>query len=159
MKETDRLVYQGDDGVAKIVVPSPSFIKRGGTLQELEAKSVPETCKGTCDLVDVSTIPDDRTFRNAWKTEKGKSIDGIDTNKALDIAKEKIREVRNPKLADLDIESIRADEAADSAKKADVVAKKKVAREATADKRLLSADNESSLKAAMEAVIAEVETL
>jgi hypothetical protein len=159
MKATDRLVYQGEDGVAKVVVPSPSFIKRGGTAAELEAKTVPEDCKDSCDVVDTSTIPEDRIFRNAWQTKKGKSIDSVDISKALEIAKDKIRDVRNPKLADLDVESIRADEVGDTAQKADVVAKKKTAREATADSRLTTAKTESKLKAAMETVIAEVKAL
>ncbi len=159
MKATDRLVFQGEDGVAKVVVPSPSFIKRNGTAAELEAKAVPDNCKESCDKVEASTIPEDRTFRNAWKTKKGKSIDDVDINKARDIAKDKIRDVRNPKLADLDVESIRADEVGDTAKKADVVAKKKTARDATADSRLTAAKTEPKLKAAMETIIAEVEAL
>jgi hypothetical protein len=59
MKE--RIIYPIDDGVA-IIVPAPEC---GLTIEEIAAKDVPA---GTpYKIVDVSDIPEDRTFRNAWE--------------------------------------------------------------------------------------------
>lgn len=56
---------------------------------------------------------------------------GIDINKAKDIHKDKIREVRNPLLQAKDVEYMRAQEAGDTQKVAEVVAEKQALRDAT----------------------------
>ena len=57
----ERIIYPTDDGVA-IIVPAPEC---GLTIEEIAAKDVPV---GTpYKIVDVSDIPEDRTFRNAWE--------------------------------------------------------------------------------------------
>lgn len=54
-----RIIYQTDEGVA-IIVPADC----GLTIEEIAAKDVPA---GTpYQIVDVSEIPSDRTFRGAW---------------------------------------------------------------------------------------------
>ncbi len=55
-----RIIYPTDDGVA-IIVPAPEC---GLTIEEIAAKDVP-TGKAY-NIVDVSEIPTDRTFRGAW---------------------------------------------------------------------------------------------
>jgi len=55
-----RIIYPTDDGVA-IIVPANC----GLTIEELAVKDVP-TGK-PYKIVDVSDIPSDRTFRNAWE--------------------------------------------------------------------------------------------
>jgi hypothetical protein len=55
-----RIVYQNDDGGISIIVPADC----GLTIEEIAAKDVP-TGKAY-NIVDVSEIPTDRTFRNAW---------------------------------------------------------------------------------------------
>jgi hypothetical protein len=56
-----RIIYPTNDGVA-IIVPAPEC---GLTIEEIAAKDVPA---GTpYKIVDVSDIPEDRTFRNAWE--------------------------------------------------------------------------------------------
>jgi len=57
---TQRIIYQTDDGVA-IIVPAPEC---GLTIEEIAAKDVPQGKE--YHIVDVSDIPEDRTFRNAW---------------------------------------------------------------------------------------------
>jgi len=153
-----RIVYQGEDGIAKVVIPAPKFLASGGTIDDLLIKSVPENCRDSADIVDVDTVESDRTFRNAWVTEQGKSVE-VDLDKAKILAKEKVREARIPKFAELDVAYQRADEAGDSDAKAAVVVKKQTARDATADTKITDADSVDNLKTGMNEVITEVEDL
>ena len=100
-------------------------------------------------LMDDHEIPADRTFRNAWKADFS-----IDMLKALSIAQAVVRDARAPKLAALDAEFMRAVEAGDQAKQAQIAAQKQRLRDATADTRLTNAQTPDALKAAMQAVIA-----
>ena len=112
-------------------------------------------------LIDATELPGgtdnnyDRTFYNAFK-DTGKVE--IDLVKAVEIAKEKIRESRKRVLVDLDLEYTKANEQSDTVEKAKVVERKQIARDATADIRL-DAKNETDLKLAMETIISEVENL
>ena len=56
-----RIVYQNDEGGISIIVPAEEC---GLTIEEIAAKDVP-TGKAY-NIVDVSDIPEDRTFRGAW---------------------------------------------------------------------------------------------
>jgi len=56
---------------------------------------------------------------------------GIDINKAKEIHKDKIREVRNPLLQAKDVEYIRAQEVGDTEKVSTVIAEKQALRDAT----------------------------
>ena len=55
-----RIVYQDDEGRINIIVPADC----GLTIEEIAAKDVPQG--KAYNIVDVSEIPTDRTFRNAW---------------------------------------------------------------------------------------------
>jgi hypothetical protein len=55
-----RIVYQNDEGGISIIVPAEC----GLTIEEIAAKDVPQG--KAYHIVDVSEIPTDRTFRNAW---------------------------------------------------------------------------------------------
>jgi hypothetical protein len=55
------IIYPTDDGVA-IVIP---VLECGLTIEEIAAKDVPASVE--YKIVDVSDIPTDRTFRNAWE--------------------------------------------------------------------------------------------
>jgi hypothetical protein len=55
-----RIIYPTDDGVA-IIVPAPEC---GLTIEEIATKDVP--AGKSYEIVDVSDIPSDRTFRGAW---------------------------------------------------------------------------------------------
>ena len=59
---TQRIIYPTDDGGVSVIIPAPDC---GLTLEEIAAKDVP-TGK-PFKIVDVSDIPTDRTFRNAWE--------------------------------------------------------------------------------------------
>lgn len=111
------------------------------------------------DIPDIEKIPDtavktDRTFRNAWKKGVGKIE--VDIPKAKELAKEKVREARAPKLAELDGQWFAKQ--GKPAEVAAVEAKKQKLRDATDDVRINNAATEEDLKAGMEAVIAEVKT-
>ena len=56
-----RIIYPTDDGGVAIIIPSDC----GLTIEQIAAKDVP-TGK-PYKIVDVSDIPTDRTFRNAWE--------------------------------------------------------------------------------------------
>jgi len=153
-----RIVYQGEDGIAKVVIPAPKFLASGGTIDDLLIKCVPENCRDSADIVDVDTILSDRTFRNSWVTSKGKSVE-VDLDKAKEEAKIKVRQIRTPKFQELDILYQRAIEENNSDKQAQIIAQKKTARDATADSKITSADSVAKLKEGMEAVIKEVQDL
>ena len=55
-----RIIYENDEGGVSIIVPADC----GLTIEEIAAKDVP--AGKSYQIVDVSEIPTDRTFRNAW---------------------------------------------------------------------------------------------
>jgi hypothetical protein len=59
-----RIIYQTEDGGVAIIVPSPDC---GLSIEQIAAKDVP--AGKAYKIVDVSDIPTDRTFRNAWEMD------------------------------------------------------------------------------------------
>jgi hypothetical protein len=57
-----RIIYPNDDGGVVVLIPAAEC---GLTIEEIAAKDVP--AGKTFKIVDVSDIPTDRTFRNAWE--------------------------------------------------------------------------------------------
>lgn len=57
-----RIIYPNDEGGVSIIVPATEC---GLTIEEIAAKDVP--AGKPYQIVDVSEIPSDRTFRNAWE--------------------------------------------------------------------------------------------
>ena len=55
-----RIIFPTDDGGVAVIVPADC----GLTIEEIAAKDVPEG--KPFEIVDVSEIPSDRTFRGAW---------------------------------------------------------------------------------------------
>jgi hypothetical protein len=62
-----RIIYPTDDGGVAIIIPAPEYMV-DHTIEELAAKDVPEG--KPYQIVDVSDIPTDRTFRNAWEYQE-----------------------------------------------------------------------------------------
>jgi hypothetical protein len=56
-----RIIYPTDDGGVAVIVPADCGLSIG----EIAAKDVP--AGKPYKIVDVSDIPSDRTFRNAWE--------------------------------------------------------------------------------------------
>jgi hypothetical protein len=61
---TQRIIYPADDGGVVVLIPAPEYLA-DHTIEELAAKDVP--AGKPFKIVDVSDIPSDRTFRNAWE--------------------------------------------------------------------------------------------
>ena len=61
---TQRIMYPNDEGGVSIVIPTPEALETM-TIEEIAAKDVPAGKE--YKIVDVSEIPEDRTFRNAWE--------------------------------------------------------------------------------------------
>ena len=57
-----RIIYPTDDGGVAVIVPASEC---GLTIEQIAAKDVP--AGKPFKIVDVSDIPEDRTFRNAWE--------------------------------------------------------------------------------------------
>ncbi len=60
-----RIIFPNDEGGVSVIVPAPEC---GLTIEEIAAKDVP--AGKPFQIVDVSDIPSDRTFRNAWTYEE-----------------------------------------------------------------------------------------
>ena len=56
-----RIIYPTDEGGVAVIIPAPEC---GLTIEEIAAKDVP--AGKPFKIVDVSDIPSDRTFRDAW---------------------------------------------------------------------------------------------
>jgi hypothetical protein len=59
-----RIIYPTDDGGVAILIPTPEYLAEH-TIEELATKDVPSG--KPFKIIDVSDIPTDRTFRNAWE--------------------------------------------------------------------------------------------
>lgn len=57
-----RIIYPADNNGVAIIIPA---LECGLTIEEIAAKDVP--VGKPYKIVDVSSIPSDRTFRNAWE--------------------------------------------------------------------------------------------
>lgn len=77
----------------------------------------------------------------------------VNMQKAVEIKKDMIRAERQPLLAALDIEMMRAIEAGDAKKQAEIAAKKQALRDATKDPVVLNAATPEELKAAVPAAL------
>lgn len=59
-----RIIYPQDNGIVAIIVPTPEYLAEH-TIEELAAKDVP--IGKPYKIIDVSDLPTDRTFRDAWE--------------------------------------------------------------------------------------------
>jgi hypothetical protein len=62
---TQRIIYSTDNGVA-IIIPTPEALQTL-TIDDIAKKDVP--AEVPYKIVDVSDIPEDRTFRGAWEVD------------------------------------------------------------------------------------------
>lgn len=81
--------------------------------------------------IDDTKIPADREWRNAWTDDFDTDTIDVDTDKAIAVQLEKLREERNAKLTETDVELVRAVETEDTEKVRRVKAKRKALRDAT----------------------------
>lgn len=69
-----RIIYKEFDNSIKILSPSPEALQIM-TIEQIAKKDVPTGLK--YKIVDVSEIPSDRTFRNAWTIDEVELTDGV----------------------------------------------------------------------------------
>jgi hypothetical protein len=93
-----------------------------------------------------ATVPANRDFREAWSLSG--TVISEDLDKAKEIFKDKIREVRAPLLEAEDVVYMKALEADDASAKTASVNKKKALRDAPAASAITNADTIAKLKAA-----------
>ena len=77
-------------------------------------------------IVGIDELPP-RETRSAWSVSKGKLV--VDKQKVKDSVMARVRSIRNAKLAELDVPSIRAIEDGDTEKSAEIKAKKQELRD------------------------------
>lgn len=143
-----RIAYTRSDGGVSIVIPAPGARRDNETdeqfVERIRQKDVP---KGATNvrIIDEAEHPSDRTFRNAWKL--GQAGIEVDMPKARGIHRERLRQMRAPLLAALDVEYQRADERGDTTEKQRIAAKKQALRDVTADPAIEAASTPEQLKA------------
>lgn len=93
-------------GALHVVHPVESC---GLTIEQIMAKDVPEGVKDA-KAVDASTIPTDRTFRDAWVHGGDKPVVHMDKARAIHMGR--IRLARNDQLAKLDVEQLKGNDVA-----------------------------------------------
>ena len=69
-----RIIYKNPDNAVGIIVPSPNALKIM-SIEDIAKKDVPTGLK--YKIVDVSEIPTDREFRNAWTIDDAELTDGV----------------------------------------------------------------------------------
>lgn len=140
-----KIIYTRPDGGLSVVSPRKDRPEDVAVKQAFE-KLPPDAINP--EIVDDSVVPKDRTFRNAWKAEAGGIVH--DMQKCREIHRNYLRELRGPKMKDLDIAFMRAIETGASASDVRaIVAKKQALRDVTNDAGLLSAETPEALKAVM----------
>jgi predicted acetyltransferase len=69
-----RIIYKNSDNSVSIIVPSNEALQ-SMTIEQIANKDVPTGLK--YKIVDVSEIPSDREFRNAWTIDEAELTDGV----------------------------------------------------------------------------------
>lgn len=149
-----KIIYTRPDGGVSIVHPVRNTIGENLTSDdEIEKRAWDKLPADAINprFVDASEIPADRTFRDAWVDSSGKI--GHDMDKCRAMHKNRIRELRAPKLAALDVEYQRADEDGDLKRKKVIASQKKALRDATADPKIYAAQTIEELKAAIPEIL------
>ncbi len=69
-----RIIYKNPDNTVSIIVPSDEALSLM-TIEQIANKDVPTGYK--YKIVDVSEVPTDREFRNAWTIDEAELTDGV----------------------------------------------------------------------------------
>lgn len=62
----NRIIYPNSEGGVCVIVPTAEALE-SMSIEEIAAKDVPQGIE--YKIIDVSELPSDRTFRNAWSWE------------------------------------------------------------------------------------------
>lgn len=145
-------ITRQDGGIAIMQFVTRGILNEDGAIFEREATDDAvnaEIAKARIPAVswrriDPAELPTDRTFRDAW-TDAGRVT--VDMAKARGIHRDRLRALRAPKLAALDIAYQRADEMGDSTAKKSVATQKQALRDITKDSAIDSAATPEELAA------------
>lgn len=142
----DRIVYTRPDGGVSVVHPVINTHGEEDDITEDKALTralaqLPTDAIAPA-VVEESTIPSDRSFRDAWRYD-GRGIT-VDMAKAREITAARLRRERAPLLAALDVAYMRADEAGDAVEKLSIATEKQRLRDIT--KQVGGAANLDGLK-------------
>ena len=147
-----KVIFTQSNGIISVMTPILTEINPATgvefTIQEIIEKDLIPTGITTYSIVDDSIIPTDRAFRGAWVGNGvGLSTATIveDMTKAKEIHKNNIRQKREGKLKELDVDFQRALET--SADTSSIVAKKQALRDAPNASGITTAANITELKA------------
>jgi hypothetical protein len=69
-----RIIYKNPDNSVSIIIPTPEALK-SITIEQIAKKDVPTGYK--YKIVDISEVPSDREFRNAWTIDEAELTDGV----------------------------------------------------------------------------------
>ena len=69
-----RIIYKNPDNTVGIIVPSDNALKIM-SIENIAKKDVPTGLK--YKIVDLSEVPSDREFRNAWTIDEAELTDGV----------------------------------------------------------------------------------
>ena len=73
-KTMKRIIYKNTDNTVSVVIPTDEALNFM-TIEQIANKDVPTGLK--YKIVDVSEIPSDREFRNAWTIDEAELTDGV----------------------------------------------------------------------------------
>ena len=132
------IIYNQENGIMAVCVPA---LNSGLTVEQIAEKDCPAGAK-IIDRTDLDSL--DNTFRNAWTCDADMNPT-VDMTLAKDVWRDKIRRARKPKLEELDIQYMRAQEAGDDT--SSIVATKNKLRDFPAKAEIESASTVEELKA------------
>ena len=69
-----KIIYKNSDNSVSIIAPAPEALQ-SMTIEQIAKKDVPTGYK--YKIVDVSEIPSNREFRNAWTIDEEELTDGV----------------------------------------------------------------------------------
>ncbi len=115
-------------------------------IERIRLKDVPSDAVGVA-VVDASSLPKDRAFRDAWEHD-GLGFVSVNLTKAREIHRQRIRQAREPLLSALDVAFMRALGRRNQAEVDAIEAKRQILRDAPDDPVIDAAKTIDELKAA-----------
>jgi hypothetical protein len=156
-----RFAYTNPDGSLAIVnaAPKKDLERVLGPLTQEEYGAHVIVRSNLGGSVTLTRLPDDwsppdrdRAYRNAWRLrDAGKIV--VDMSAAREIHREKLRNLRAPRLVALDQDYLRADERGDLLEKQRIAQRKQALRDAPADPAIDAAQTPDELRAVIPAAL------
>lgn len=147
-----RIFYTRPDGGLSIITPCIGIDEKITEDEALERskKDIPIDATDV-QIVEETAVPADRTFRDAWVSCVGGCR--VDMPKARNVHRNRLRMLRAPLLAKLDVDYMKAQERGDAATAAAIAKKKQALRDVTVDPAIDAAATPEALAAVMPAAL------